>query len=315
MDKYQLSIIIPHYNIPRLLEKLLNSIPRSDDIQVIVVDDNSTQNIDELTAVVAAHDFVEFYTNHTKKNSLGTCRNIGLDHALGKWVLFADADDYYTEGWIDEISAYFDSDIDMLFFSATSINLDTGKVDTRHLMYRDKIQAYQLNPNKETELLLRYDFASACLKMYRRSFLSCNNIRFLQIVTAEDTLFSLECGGKAEKIACTNFPVYCITRRGGSLTTVQTKEYTDLRIKISIKRYAYLYRILDDKELTFLGIENAGIQTLYRAIADKMGFKRVVEYARLLRAEGVPIINRKHANPFTLFRRFLKSVIGRLRRR
>ena len=35
------SIIIPHYNNPELLMRCLKSIPVSEDIQVIVVDDNS----------------------------------------------------------------------------------------------------------------------------------------------------------------------------------------------------------------------------------------------------------------------------------
>lgn len=35
------SIIIPHKNIPDLLQRCLNSIPRRTDIQIIVVDDNS----------------------------------------------------------------------------------------------------------------------------------------------------------------------------------------------------------------------------------------------------------------------------------
>ena len=35
------SIIIPHYDIPDLLMRCLKSIPVSEDIQVIVVDDNS----------------------------------------------------------------------------------------------------------------------------------------------------------------------------------------------------------------------------------------------------------------------------------
>lgn len=38
---YKYSIIIPHYNIPELLQRCLDSIPERDDVQVIVVDDNS----------------------------------------------------------------------------------------------------------------------------------------------------------------------------------------------------------------------------------------------------------------------------------
>lgn len=310
MDQYRLSIIIPHYNIPDLLEKLLESIPNRNDIQIIVVDDNSTERVAELEKVIDKQDgrCFEFYKNYTMKNSLGTCRNIGLEHAAGEWVVFADADDYYTPGWYEELRSFMDSDNDMVFFSATSVQLETGEPDTRHKMYSDRIEKYVKDPSRANELLLRYDFASACLKMYRRSFLDENGIRFLNIVTAEDTLFSLECGYKADKIACTDFPVYCITRRAGSLTTIRTKEYYDIRAKIRIKRAGYLYRVLTDDELVTLQLENVGLQILYSAFADKMGLRKVMEYRSLLKQESVPILNWKHMNPLILTRRLLRSI-------
>lgn len=39
------SIIIPHYNIPDLLQRLLDSIPQREDIEIIVVDDNSSSDV------------------------------------------------------------------------------------------------------------------------------------------------------------------------------------------------------------------------------------------------------------------------------
>ncbi len=39
------SIIVPHHNIPQLLERCLDSIPERDDIQIIVIDDNSDPTI------------------------------------------------------------------------------------------------------------------------------------------------------------------------------------------------------------------------------------------------------------------------------
>ena len=39
------SFVIPHKNTPELLQKCLNSIPDRDNIQVIVVDDNSDKKI------------------------------------------------------------------------------------------------------------------------------------------------------------------------------------------------------------------------------------------------------------------------------
>lgn len=41
----RLSIVIPHYNTPDLLQKLLDSIPVDEGIQVIVVDDKSDRDL------------------------------------------------------------------------------------------------------------------------------------------------------------------------------------------------------------------------------------------------------------------------------
>lgn len=316
MDKYQLSIIIPHYNTPDLLDTMLASIPQREDVQVIVVDDNSTRELPELQNVLNKHSSknLEFYINPNAEHSTGLCRNVGLDHALGKWILFGDADDYYTVGWFDIIQEFFDSDYDLVFFQPTSIVLSTGEAGTRHQMYVDKIRTYCDNPTPQNELLLRYDTASVCLKLHRRSLIEKHCIRFERGLV-EDTLFSAECGKHCKKLTCINKTIYCITERRGSKTASISKELYDQRVKVKIRKCGMLYKILDDESIVFLQLENVGLQTLYSAFADKMGIKRVVEYARLLRAEGVPIINRKHANPITLFRRFLKSVIGRLRRR
>ena len=47
--KRNLSIIIPHYNTPDLLEKLIKSIPHINDIQIIVIDDNSISGVEKLS--------------------------------------------------------------------------------------------------------------------------------------------------------------------------------------------------------------------------------------------------------------------------
>ena len=45
MSDLNFSIIIPHYNIPKLLQRCLDSIPQRPDLEVIVVDDNSSPDI------------------------------------------------------------------------------------------------------------------------------------------------------------------------------------------------------------------------------------------------------------------------------
>lgn len=92
-EEINYSIIIPHKNSTVLLERCLKSIPCRKDVQVIVVDDNS-ENQEELNAVVGGFSQVELIL--TQGGGAGHARNEGLKYIRGKWVLFADADDFIT---------------------------------------------------------------------------------------------------------------------------------------------------------------------------------------------------------------------------
>ena len=110
------SIIIPHKEIPDLLMRCLRSIPVSEDIQVIVVDDNSADADTYLdTYPELSRPYLEFIRTKTGGGA-GYARNVGLDHAKGKWILFADADDFFVEDMHDIISSYVDSEADVIYF-------------------------------------------------------------------------------------------------------------------------------------------------------------------------------------------------------
>ena len=95
MDKLY-NIIIPHHNNPILLERCLNSIPERNDIDVIVVDDNSEkQYFVQLEHICKSHSNVQFIPT-TEGLGAGYARNIGLQHLHSKWVVFGDADDYLS---------------------------------------------------------------------------------------------------------------------------------------------------------------------------------------------------------------------------
>ena len=133
--KRNLSIIIPHYNTPDLLEKLIVSIPNTDDIQIIVIDDNSDKDLKLLENVKNMYqNKIEYYVNDTGVKGAGACRNIGLRHADGKWLLFSDADDYFLEGMYETVAQYFDSDYDEVFFIPTSKYIDSGELSNRQII-------------------------------------------------------------------------------------------------------------------------------------------------------------------------------------
>lgn len=88
------SVIIPHKDIPCLLQRCLDSIPPRDDVQIIVVDDNSSPDIVDF-AHFPGRDRTDVEILFTKEGGgAGYARNCGLAGAKGKWLVFADADDF-----------------------------------------------------------------------------------------------------------------------------------------------------------------------------------------------------------------------------
>lgn len=313
MPEYLLTIIIPHYNTPKLLDKMLESIPKREDVQVIVVDDNSTLCSQELENIKTKHSNIELYISPYSKHSTGLCRNIGIEHSKGRWIMFGDADDFYIDGWFAKLEPFLNSDYDLVYFLPTSVVLETGECGTRHKMYIGKVKNYVDNPCRETEAVLRYDIDPVWLKLHSRELILGNNILFEENL-AEDTLFSLACGVKADKIACLGEPIYCITQHSGSKTGKVSKELYDHRVRVKVRKCGVLYGILSYEELTYLCLENVGLQILYSAFADKMGIRKCIEYRKLLKSEHVPVINWRHFNPFVLAKKLFSSIYNRLTR-
>lgn len=85
------SIVIPHRNTPDLLQRLIDSIPMREDIEIIVVDDNSDK---DKKAAISRSDVRTIYIDKEHSRGAGRARNVGMDAAKGKWLLFADADEH-----------------------------------------------------------------------------------------------------------------------------------------------------------------------------------------------------------------------------
>ena len=117
------SVIIPHHNCPDFLCRLLNSIPQREDIEIIVVDDNSDSN---KKPNISRTDVKIIYLQAKDSKGAGRARNVGLKQATGKWLLFADADDYYINNAFDKFDKVKDCSYDIIFFDIDT-NHGTGK--------------------------------------------------------------------------------------------------------------------------------------------------------------------------------------------
>jgi glycosyltransferase involved in cell wall biosynthesis len=105
------SIIIPAFNEARLIEQTLRSITVSLEAnrrpgftsEIIVVDNNSTDNTAELAGQAGATVVFE------PINQIGRARNAGAAYATGEWLLFLDADSLLSPGLLADILRVIES--------------------------------------------------------------------------------------------------------------------------------------------------------------------------------------------------------------
>lgn len=288
----KLTIIVPHYNWPERLEILLNTIPNSPEIQVIVVDDNSDKDIDKLELIVEENRKrnVLFLKNDSKIRSAGACRNKGLMYAQGEWVLFADADDYFLPGWYEKVCKYFETDNEMVFFPPTSIRLDTNEISSRHRVYEDLIFNYLNQKDLKSELKLRYFYSSPCSKLICLELLKKNGINFEEIPVSNDVMFSVKCGHYAGHIECTKEVIYVVTQSGDSLIHKRSKALIDIRFQTMIRRGDFLYRNLNKEKISQMSIQSYGLSLLYDTM--RQGYiDLALKYFILLCKSKIPILN------------------------
>lgn len=302
--EYNLSIIVPHYNSPKLLEKLLLTIPDKEDIQVIVVDDNSTKELEEYEAVVEKYSYrVEFYKNNWGQ-SAGACRNLGLAYAKGTYVMFADADDYFLPRMYESVSSYFESDYDMVIFCPTSVFIDTGEIADRHIMHESRIKQYLADSTYENLLNVKR-MKGPWSKIIRRTVIENNELRFSQTLHHNDMYFSFMAAYYCKKTAVSGDIIYCITRSKGSLTTKVTVKAFDLHVQEYIKCYRFGIKHYSKEEFEQFNL-NGGF-LLFKAYKRKLGLKKIIGTWKLLKKNHIPLLSKQMRNPIYLLNAILTN--------
>ncbi len=90
----KISVVVPFYNVDRYLGAALESIARQthSDLEVVMVDDGSTDNSTVIAKDFAARD-PRFTLIQQQRQGPGIARNTGVRHARGRYLAFVDGDD------------------------------------------------------------------------------------------------------------------------------------------------------------------------------------------------------------------------------
>lgn len=238
-NKLNYSIIIPHYNSFEKLQRLIKSIPTREDIEIIVIDDKSSiEVIKDIKFFLG--DKIKFIENKTIKKGAGTCRNLGLEIANGRWILFADADDFFLKDWINEVDKYRESKFDIIYFIPTSMYEDNLKIAVRHIPYENMLIKFLEKRNLKTEERIKYRFTVPWSKMIKKELCKENSLKFDEVIASNDVMFSVKTAYNAKNIEVSEQKIYCVTTSKGSLTQKLNKEILESRLNVSIRVNKFL---------------------------------------------------------------------------
>ncbi|MBR4624935.1 MAG: glycosyltransferase family 2 protein [Alphaproteobacteria bacterium] len=225
------TIIIPHKNIPKLLNRCLKSIPCRDDLEIIIVDDNSSPDIVDFNNFPGqSRQNTKIIFNKNPKGA-GYARNLALPYVRGKWVIFADADDFFNPIFNDKLDLYKDSAYDFIIFSANSVDSDTYENVSRVKFLTTAFDKYE-EDKKKGEILLKYYCGVPWAKFIKNDLIDKNNILFDEVPMHNDMHFAYLVSYHSTKFQVDRTAIYCVTDRKSSVSKNISQEALLARIYV-----------------------------------------------------------------------------------
>ena len=309
------SIIIPHKNSTKQLQRCLDSIPFRDDLEVIIVDDNSDPEVvdfDNFPGKERPNTIIIFSKEGGRQ---GRARNIALPHARGKWLIFADADDYFTLCFNDVLNDYADSDADIVFLNICSAMDDTYLPSNRSNYWNRINDGYFNKDQNYYSLLLRYNYGGPWGKFVKKALVDEHQLKFEEFLPHhDDTRFAYLTGHYARSIKVDKRAVYCLTESSTSISYTMTDEKYLARMHVLGEQDRFIKSIGLDLDCTsdfmlesLMEIRDAGRMDLYERCIEALEKEGMdTEHVRQEIAKREARKAQSLAPPHTPLHRFLR---------
>lgn len=252
----KVSIIVPVYNVEKYLHRCMDSLINQTfkDIEIIAVNDGSTDNsLNILNEYCVKDDRVRVINKNN--GGLSSARNIGIDEAIGKYILFVDSDDWIDLNMINQLyttSTVNNCDVTMCSYSREYSNKSREKifsfdevtifneVECKNLHRRiiGPIGSELANPEHNDSLVTAWG------KLYKSNIIKNNNIKFVDtsVIGTEDCLFNVYVFSYVKSAVFINKPFYKYWKENNnSLTSIHKSKLKDKWLKM----YSYIRNFLD----------------------------------------------------------------------
>ena len=184
----RISVIIPVYNAEEYIDICLNALIKQikEDDEIILIDDGSTDNSEE-----KCKKYFEKQSNikyfKVENGGPARARNIGIDKASGKYIIFLDSDDFIEDNYIEKMLNYIQN-ADLAICGYKMVKEFNSKIETR------SIPSKLYNKENMIEILCNSDMINILWnKIFKLDIIKNNGIKFDESeFRGEDLLFNLD---------------------------------------------------------------------------------------------------------------------------
>jgi len=293
-EKVKVSVIIPVYNAALFLRPCIDSVlsQTMQDFEVICVDDGSTDSSLTILRDYEKNDR-RIRIIQQENSGGGVARNTGLSHARGDYLIFLDADDFFSPNLFDyTYKKAINEQSDIVIYRVQRFNQVTQT-------YSDAVWGgascslpafspfcYQDMPGRIFNSFQSWPWN----KMYRHAFVKENKLQFQPIQRTNDMLFTYSALICAKRISLLDEALvyyrYGIT---GSCQSTNHLAPTDFfKALLALKDFLIQYGAYNDVEQSFINLSIGGCIYNLDSIKDGQAYEQLYN---IIRAEALGSLN------------------------
>ncbi len=227
------SLIVPHYDDTRRLDRMLRSVPADRaDVEILVVDDCSPDQ-DSLQVLRQRWPGVRWLS--TAENAgAGAARNVGLSNAQGDYLIFADSDDEFLPGAFRIFDECITPETELAYFLAQGWQEADDTPSMRTEWINQLCHTFLDDPSDAALLRLKLCHVVPWAKVYSHQFIRNIGVRFQEVRFSNDVVFNVLAGFQARKVLVVPAPVYVCYRRPDSLTANPEPDAFLVRVGVQV---------------------------------------------------------------------------------
>ena len=211
MKEYTLlvSIIVPVYNVEEYLDRCINSLislEYKNFYEIILVDDGSKDGSSIICdRYKKQFDFIKVI--HQDNAGVSIARNVGIEHANGKYIMFVDSDDYLIDFAISKLICDAKKNYDLVIYDSY---FDMGKCKLHTYPEVNKIKKSQeVSMDTVYSMFLKLQNNEPFSKLYATKIIKDAQVKFpVDVSLGEDLIFTLQFLKKAKKVIYIPNPLY-----------------------------------------------------------------------------------------------------------